>query len=159
MKKIGFIFSFFVIMLFASCCTTTAQVYSDDGVCIEAYYDDAVYVGYNIVWIGDWPYWHRHDRFIPYHHNHILRYRPHPSQIRIARQKPRLYNGRYYHPSWRQTPPPKPRPNYNGRQPERRPSFHNDLNRGNKPQFRQGHTTHRRNTPVHIGNDNRRSSR
>ena len=50
MKKIFVIFSLFVLTLFTTCCTTTAQIYADDGPYIESYYDDAMYVGYNIVY-------------------------------------------------------------------------------------------------------------
>ena len=48
MKKVFIIFSLFVLTLFTTCCTTTAQVYADNGQYIEAYYDDAIYAGYSI---------------------------------------------------------------------------------------------------------------
>ena len=134
-----------MLTLFTTCCTTTAQVYTDDVAYVEAYYDDAIYVGYNIVYVEDWPYCFVNGRFIPYHHNHILRYKPYRHQIIIAKHKPRLYNNRYYHPSWRRTPPPIPR--YNRR---------DDYNNWH-PQHSQS-SRHIRKSPVHR-NDNRRGSR
>ena len=145
MKKIFVIFSLFVLTLFTTCCTTTAQVYTNDGPYIESYYDDAMYAGYNIVYVKDWPYWFIDGVFIPYHHNHILRYKPHPHQVIITKHKPRLYNNRYYHPSWRRTPPPIPR--YNRR------DVHNNWH----PQHSKS-SRHIRKTPVYR-NDNRRGSR
>lgn len=145
MKKVFIIFSLFVLTLFTTCCTTTAQVYTDDGPYIESYYNDAMYIGYDIVYVENWPYWFIDGVFIPYHHNHILRYKPHPYQVIIAKYKPRLYNNRYYHPSWRRTPPPMPR--YNRRNV--RNNWH--------PQHSQP-SRHIRKTPVHR-NDNRRGSR
>ena len=143
MKKVFIIFCLFVLTLFTTCCTTTAQVYTDDGPYIESYYDDAMYVGYNIVYVENWPYWFIDGVFIPYHHNHILRYKPHPHQVIIAKHRPRLYNNRYYHPSYRRTPPP----NYNRRY------VHNNWH----TQYSQS-SRHVRKTPVHR-NDNRRGSR
>ena len=145
MKKIFIIFSLFILTLFTTCCTTTAQVYADNGQYIEAYYDDAIYAGYNIVYVEDWPYWFANGIFIPYHHNHILRYKPHCHQIIIAKHKPRLYNNRYYHPSWRRNPPSLPR--YN------RIDAHNNTWHQHSQSSR-----HIRKTSVHR-NDNRRCSR
>lgn len=143
MKKIFVIFSLFILTLFTTCCTTTAQVYADDGTYIESYYDDGLYVGYNIVYVENWPYWFIDGVFVPYHHNHILRYKPYPHQIIIAKHRPILYNNRYYHPSYRRTPPP----NYNRRY------VHNNW----RTQYSQS-SKHVRKTPVHR-NDNRRGSR
>lgn len=145
MKKVFIIFSLFVLTLFTTCCTTTAQVYTDDGPYIESYYNDAMYIGYDIVYVENWPYWFIDGVFIPYHHNHILRYKPHPHQVIITKHKPRLYNNRYYHSSWRRTPPPIPR--YNRR----------DVRNNWHPQHSQS-SRHIRKTPVHR-NDNRRCSR
>ena len=143
MKKIFIIFSLFVLTLFTTCCTTSAQIYANDEVYIESYYNDAMYVGYNIVYVEDWPYWFIDDVFVPYHHNHILRYKPHRHQVIIAKHRPILYNNRYYHPSYRRTPPP----NYNRRY------VHNNW----RTQYSQ-FSRHVRKTPVHR-NDNRRGSR
>ena len=143
MKKIFIIFSLFVLTLFTTCCTTSAQIYANDEVYIESYYNDAIYVGYNIVYVENWPYWFIDGVFIPYHHNHILRYKPHPHQIIIAKHKPRLYNNRYYHPSYIRMPPP----NYNIR-----------YSNNNKWSQHSKSSRHIRKTPVHR-NDNRRGSR
>ena len=129
--------------MFTTCCTTSAQIYVYDEPYIEAYYDDAIYVGYNIVYVENWPYWFIDGVFVPYHHNHILRYKPYPHQVIIAKHRPRLYNNRYYYPSYRRTPSP----NYNRRY------VHNNW----RTQHSQ-YSRHIRKTPVYR-NDNRRGSR
>mgnify|MGYP003294783433 CR=1 FL=1 len=101
MKKILISLSIMLlfVMSFTSCVTSATvaadEIYSETTVDESIYYNDALYVDYEIVWAGSWPYWYRNNVFIPYHHTHVLH--RHPRHFERRPYKPHLVDNHYHH--------------------------------------------------------------
>lgn len=101
MKKILISLSIMLlfIMSFTSCVTSAAvatdDIYVSASVDESIYYNDALYVDYEIVWVGRWPYWYRNNVFIPYHHTHVLH--RHPRHFERRPYKPHLIDNHYHY--------------------------------------------------------------
>lgn len=74
MRKIIAIAILFATMIVLSSCSIYTTTY-DDNFELKTYH---MYYGrgYRMVYVDNYPYWYRHNVFIPYHHNRQLRHRP-----------------------------------------------------------------------------------